>query len=268
MKNILTIILSFLFSSGVFAECSGEIREEQNACYLEYLTSCSDKKIKHYANDKIDVFESTNLNLDCLEKQFTKHLQNPVTGSLDIKIIHKREVIKKPIAFDMIEIPSLFSEDCDPQSCEPSNEIILISNGQYWFVKSVKNVFNLGIKSKFIRKDTIHISNTTCGHHTFSCGESNSFFDTKTKVFTSLPHGRLEFKNDHLLIHSILGFFNDVNLMDGNFHYSIKTDLKGEFIELVVDSGETCESLERFDEDIQDKMKKQGLQKFCVITNP
>ena len=101
---------------------------------------------------RLDIFESTNLNLDCLEKKFEQHL--------DETIIRKQDTVSNGITFKMIEIASLFSEQCG-ERCRPSSEIILIHKGRYWYMKGSNDK---GVKSKFINKDTILIKNLMTTH--------------------------------------------------------------------------------------------------------
>ena len=225
---------------------------ERNTKYISYLEGCSKSNVEHYVlnNEKLvyipelDIFESTNLNLDCLKNKFEQHL--------DETIIRKQDTVSNGITFKMIEIASLFSEQCG-ERCRPSSEIILIHKGQYWYMKGSNDK---GVKSKFINKDTILIRNLMTTH------VRNYIFDINTKLFTSLPNGGLEFKKDHILVKGQKSYFEEVG---GAFWFDSKINYAGERIELI-NSGNTCEDIIRFYESIQKTMKKQGLQEFCVTT--
>jgi len=107
---------------------------ERNTKYISYLEGCSKSNVEHYVlnNEKLvfipelDIFESTNLNLDCLKKKFQQHL--------DETIIRKQDTVSNGITFKMLEIASLFSELCG-ETCRPSSEVILIYKGRYWYMK-------------------------------------------------------------------------------------------------------------------------------------
>ena len=242
MKAIAIIILGLMF-------CSTGYTKEENKYYLDYLKNCSASNVEHYIlkDEKIppwhelDIFESTNLNLDCLENKFEQHL--------DETIIRKQDTVSNGITFEMVEIASLFSESCG-ERCRPSSEIILIHKGQYWYIRGSND---RGVESKFINKDTILIRNLMTTHR------RNYFFDINTKLFTSLPNGGLEFKKDHILVKGQKSYFEG----GGAFWFDSKRNYSGEIIELISE-GNTCEDITRFYESIQKAMKKQGLQEFCV----
>jgi len=246
MKKLsLYVFLGLLF-------CSTGYTKEQNIYYLDYLKNCSTSNVEHYmlkddyspaGRNRLDVFESTKLNLDCLEKKFEQHL--------DETIIRKQDTVSNGITFEMVEIASLFSEQCG-ETCRPSSEVILIYKEQYWLVRGSNDK---GVESKFINKDTILIRNLMTTHR------RNYFFDINTKLFTSLPNGGLEFKKDHMLVNGQKSYFEG----GGAFWFNSKRNYSGEIIELISE-GNTCEDIMMFHESIQKAMKKQGLQEFCVTT--
>ena len=138
MKKLsLYVFLVLMFCSTGYASNEEEVKKktlERNTKYIGYLEGCSKSNVVHYIlkNEKmppwheLDIFESTNLNLDCLEKKFEQHL--------DETIIRKQDTVSNGITFKMIEIASLFSEQCG-ERCRPSSEIILIHKGRYWYMK-------------------------------------------------------------------------------------------------------------------------------------
>jgi len=229
--------------------CNAGYTKEENKYYLDYLKNCSASNVEHYIlkddyspyRHRLDIFESTNLNLDCLEKKFEQHL--------DETIIRKQDTVSNGITFKMIEIASLFSEQCG-ERCRPSSEIILIHKGRYWYMRGSNDN---GVESKFINKDTILIKNLMTTH------VRNYIFDINTKLFTSLPDGGLEFKKDHILVYGQKSYFDG----GGAFWFDSKINYAGERIELI-NSGNTCRDITRFYESLQKAMKKQGLQEFCV----
>jgi len=241
--------------------CSTGYTKEENKYYLDYLKNCSASNVEHYTylKDAIDIFESTNLNLDCLEKKFGQHLKNyPVeswanSGSVpfDEIIIRKQDTMSNGITFDMIVITSLFSQQCG-ERCKFSNEVILIHKGQYWYIRGHND---RGVESKLINKDTILIRNLMSTHR------RNYFFDINTKRFTSLPNGELEFIKDHILVKGQKSYFEG----GGAFWFDSKRNYSGKIIELISE-GNTCDDITRFHVSIQKAMKKQGLQEFCVWT--
>jgi len=231
--------------------CNAGYTKEENKYYLDYLKNCSASNVEHYIlkddyspyRHRLDIFESTNLNLDCLEKKFEQHL--------DETIIRKQDTVSNGITFKMIEIASLFSEQCG-ERCRPSSEIILIHKGRYWYMRGSND---RGVESEFINKDTILIKNLMTTH------VRNYIFDINTKLFTSLPDGGLKFKKDHILVYGQKSYFDG----GGAFWFDSKINYAGERIELI-NSGNTCEDITRFQEWLQKAMKKQGLQEFCVWT--
>ena len=246
MKKLLGIlVLGLLF-------CSVGYTKEENKYYLDHLKNCSSSNVEHYIlkddyspadRNRLDIFESTKLNLDCLEKKFEQHL--------DETIIRKQDTVSNGITFEMIEIASLFSERCG-ERCRPSSEIILIHEGKYWYMRGSNDK---GVESKFINKDTILIKNLMTTH------VRNYIFDINTKLFTSLPNGGLEFKKDHILVNGQKSYFEG----GGAFWFESKRNYSGEIIELISE-GNTCEDITRFHESIQKAMKRQKLKEFCVTT--
>ena len=231
--------------------CNAGYTKEENKYYLDYLKNCSASNVEHYIlkddyspyRHRLDIFESTNLNLDCLEKKFEQHL--------DETIIRKQDTVSNGITFKMIEIASLFSEQCG-ERCRPSSEIILIHKGRYWYMRGSND---RGVESKFINKDTILVRNLMSTHR------RNYFFDINTKRFTSLPNGELEFIKDHILVKGQKSYFEG----GGAFWFDSKRNYSGKIIELISE-GNTCDDITRFHVSIQKAMKKQGLQEFCVWT--
>ena len=229
--------------------CNAGYTKEENKYYLDYLKNCSASNVEHYIlkddyspyRHRLDIFESTNLNLDCLEKKFEQHL--------DETIIRKQDTVSNGITFKMIEIASLFSEQCG-ERCRPSSEIILIHKGRYWYMRGSND---RGVESEFINKDTILIKNLMTTH------VRNYIFDINTKLLTSLPDGGLEFKKDHILVKGQKSYFEG----GGAFWFDSKINYAGERIELI-NSGNTCKDITGFYEGLQKTMMKQGLQEFCV----
>ncbi len=261
MKKLLGIVvLGLLF-------CSVGYTKEENKYYLDHLKNCSSSNVEHYilkddysppGRNRLDIFESTNLNLDCLEKKFEHHQKNyPVeswiSGSVpfDEIIIRKQDTMSNGITFDMIVITSLFSQQCG-ERCKFSNEVILIYKEKYWYIRGSND---RGVESKFINKDTVLIKNLMSTHR------RNYFFDINTKRFTSLPNGKIEFKKDHILVKGQKSYFEG----GGAFWFDSKRNYSGEIIELI-SKDNTCEDITMFHESIQKAMKKQRLQKFCVWT--
>ena len=232
--------------------CSTGYTKEENKYYLDYLKNCSASNVEHYMlkddyspadRHRLDIFESTNLNLDCLEKKFEQHL--------DEAIIRKQDTVSNGITFEMVEIASLFSEQCG-ERCRPSSEIILIHKGRYWYMRGSND---RGVESEFINKDTILVRNLMSTHR------RNYIFDINTKLFTELPDGELEFKKDHILVKGQKSYFEG----GGAFWFDSKRNYSGEIIELISE-GTTCEDITRLHVTIQKAMKKQKLKEFCVTT--
>ena len=259
---------------GYLKEKDEKVKLLTKAIYASYLDSCSGSNTKYYSLvDKVpdyvdswnadirsvEIFESTKLDINCLEKKFEHHLKNyPVesfgsSGSVpfDEIIVRKQDTVSNGITFDMIVITSLFSQQCG-ERCKFSNEVILIYEGKYWYMRGSND---RGVESKFINKDTILIRNLMTTH------VRNYIFDINTKLFTSLPDGGLEFKKDHILVKGQKSYFEG----GGAFWFDSKINYAGERIELI-NSGNTCEDITRFQEWLQKAMKKQGLQEFCVWT--
>jgi len=259
---------------GHLKETKEEVDLLTKAIYASYLDGCSGSNTKYYSlvdkvpdyvdswnadTRSVEIFESTKLDINCLEKKFEHHLKNyPVesfgsSGSvpLDEIIVRKQDTVSNGITFDMIVITSLFSQACG-ERCKFSNEVILIHKGRYWYMRGSND---RGVESKFINKDTILIRNLMTTHR------RNYFFDINTKLFTSLPNGGLEFKKDHILVTGQKSYFDG----GGAFWFDSKINYAGEKIELI-NEGNTCENITRFHEGLQKAMKKQGLQEFCVWT--
>ena len=255
MKKLLGIVvLGLLWCNMGYASNEEEVKKktlERNTKYIGYLEGCSKSNVEHYIlkNEKIpswhelDIFESTNLNLDCLKNKFEQHL--------DETIIRKQDTVSNGITFEMTEIASLFSERCG-ETCRPSSEVILIYKERYWYMRGSNDK---GVKSKFINKDTILIRNLMTTH------VRNYIFDINTKLFTSLPNGGLEFKKDHILVKGQKSYFEG----GGAFWFDSKRNYSGEIIELI-SNGNTCEDITRLHVTIQKAMKKQKLKEFCVTT--
>ena len=254
---------------GHLKETKEEVDLLTKAIYASYLDSCSSSNTKYYSlvdkkvpgvadTRRVEIFESTKLDINCLEKKFEHHQKNyPVEswsgGSVpfDEIIIRKQDTVSNGITFDMIVITSLFSQACG-ERCKFSNEVILIHKGRYWYMRGSNDN---GVESEFINKDTILIKNLMTTH------VRNYIFDINTKLLTSLPDGGLEFKKDHILVRGQKSYFDG----GGAFWFDSKINYAGERIELI-NNGNTCKDITRFQEWLQKAMKKQGLQEFCVTT--
>ena len=248
-----------------FILCNAGYAKEENKYYLNQLNNCSASEAKHYVlkdegeDNIIDIFESTNLNLDCLESKFVQHLKNyPVKAwgpednvPFDEIIIRNQETVSNGITFDRIVITSLFSQSCG-ERCRFSNEAILIYKGQYWYIRGSNEH---GVESKFINNDIMLVKNLMTTHR------RNYLFDVNTKLFTSLPDGELDFKKDHIIVRGQKSYF----ATRGSFWFDSKRNYAGEMIELISD-GNTCANIKAFYEGMQKAMKKQGLETFCVST--
>ena len=269
MKKLLAIlVLSLLWCNATYAAdkvqiFKGYLKEKDEkvklltkAIYASYLDGCSGSNTKYYSlvdkvpdyvdswnadTRSVEIFESTKLDINCLEKKFEQHL--------DETIIRKQDTVSNGITFEMIEIASLFSESCG-ERCRPSSEIILIYKGLYWYIRGSND---RGVESKFINKDTILIKNLMTTH------VRNYIFDINTKLFTSLPDGGLKFKKDHILVYGQKSYFDG----GGAFWFDSKINYAGERIELI-NSGNNCKDITRFYESLQKTMMKQGLLEFCV----
>ena len=287
MKKLLGIlVLGLLWCNATYAAdkvqiFKGYLKEKDEkvklltkAIYASYLDGCSGSNTKYYSlvdkvpdyvdswvadTRSVEIFESTKLDINCLEKKFEHHLKNYLVESLgssgsvpfDEIIVRKQDTVSNGITFDMIVITSLFSQECG-ERCKFSNEVILIHKGQYWYIRGSND---RGVESKFINKDTILVRNLMSTHR------RNYFFDINTKLFTELPDGGLEFKKDHILVKGQKSYFEG----GGAFWFDSKINYAGERIELI-NSGNTCEDITRFQEWLQKAIKKQGLQEFCVWT--
>ena len=258
---------------GYLKEKDEKVKLLTKAIYASYLDGCSGSNTKYYSlvdkvpdyvdswnadTRSVEIFESTKLDINCLEKKFEHHQKNyPVEswsgGSVpfDEIIIRKQDTVSNGITFDMIVITSLFSQECG-ERCKFSNEVILIHAGKYWYMRGSND---RGVESEFINKDTILIKNLMTTH------VRNYIFDINTKLFTSLPNGELEFKKDHILVKGQKSYFEG----GGAFWFDSKINYAGERIELI-NSGNTCKDITGFYEGLQKTMMKQGLQEFCVWT--
>ena len=285
MKKLLGIlVLGLLWCNATYAAdkvqiFKGYLKEKDEkvklltkAIYASYLDGCSDSNTKYYSlvdkvpdyvdswnadTRSVEIFESTKLDINCLEKKFEHHLKNyPVeslgsSGSVpfDEIIVRKQDTVSNGITFDMIVITSLFSQECG-ERCKFSNEVILIHEGKYWYMRGSND---RGVESKFINKDTILIRNLMTTHR------RNYFFDINTKLFTSLPNGGLEFKKDHILVKGQKSYFEG----GGAFWFDSKRNYSGKIIELI-SNGNTCRDITWFQEWLQKAMIKQGVLEFCV----
>ena len=286
MKKLLGImVLGLLWCNATYAAdkvqiFKGYLKEKDEkvklltkAIYASYLDGCSGSNTKYYSlvdkvpdyvdswnadTRSVEIFVSTKLDIKCLEKKFEHHQKNyPVESwiggsvAFDEIIIRKQNTLSNGITFDMIEIASLFSQQCG-ERCKFSNEVILIHEGKYWYMRGSND---RGVESKFINKDTILIRNLMTTHR------RNYFFDINTKLFTSLPNGELEFKKDHILVKGQKSYFEG----GGAFWFDSKRNYSGEIIELI-SNGNTCEDITRLHVTIQKAMKRQKLKEFCVTT--
>ena len=258
---------------GYLKEKDEKVKLLTKAIYASYLDGCSGSNTKYYSlvdkvpdyvdswnadTRSVEIFESTKLDINCLEKKFEHHLKNyPVesfgsSGSVpfDKIIVRKQDTVSNGITFDMIVITSLFSQACG-ERCKFSNEVILIHKGRYWYMRGSNDN---GVESEFINKDTILIRNLMTTH------VRNYIFDINTKLFTELPDGGLEFKKDHILVKGQKSYFEG----GGAFWFDSKINYAGERIELI-SNGNTCRDITGFYEWLQKAMEKQGLQEFCVF---
>ena len=212
MKKILAIVaLGLLWCNTSFAadkvkifkgylkEKSEEVKVLKKAIYSSYLDSCSGSNIKYYSLEiitpeyaeswnadisEVEVFEATNLNINCLEKKFEHHQKNyPVASFLydnlmpPEKIIRNKKTLKlngTDMSFDKIEISSIFSQKCG-ESCSYSKETILINKNKYWFIKGSNDK---GIEAEFSEKDKISIVNLMSTH------KRKYIFDINEKTIT------------------------------------------------------------------------------------
>ena len=170
---------------GYLKETSEEVKVLKKAIYSSYLDSCSGSDTKYYSLEiitpdyaeswnadisEVEIFEATNLNINCLEKKFENHQKNyPVASFLydnlmpPEKIIRNKETLKlngTDMSFDKIEISSIFSQKCG-ESCSYSKETILINKNKYWFIKGSNDK---GIEAEFSEKDKILIINLMTTH--------------------------------------------------------------------------------------------------------
>ena len=198
MKKLLGIVvLSLLWCNTSFAadkvkifkgylkETSEEVKVLKKAIYSSYLDSCSGSNTKYYSLEiitpeyaeswnadisEVEVFEATNLNINCLETKFEHHQKNyPVISFASDNPMPPQKILKNKetlnlnagdMPFDKIEISSLFSQKCG-ESCSYSKETILINKNKYWFIKGSNDK---GIEAEFSEKDKISIVNLMSTH--------------------------------------------------------------------------------------------------------
>ena len=178
---------------GHLKETKEEVDLLTKAIYASYLDSCSSSNAKYYSlvdkkvpgvadTRRVEIFESTKLDINCLEKKFEHHQKNyPVISFLwdnpmpPEKIIRNKETLKlntSDMSFDKIEISSLFSQKCG-ENCTYSKETILINENRYWFIKGSND---RGIEATFNEKDKILIINLMTTH------KRKYIFDTNEKT--------------------------------------------------------------------------------------
>ena len=212
MKKLLgVVVLGLLWCNATYAAdkvqiFKGYLKEKDEkvklltkAIYASYLDSCSGSNTKYYSlvekapdyadswnadTRRVEIFESTKLDINCLEKKFEHHQKNyPVASFLfdhlmpPEKIIRNKETLKlngTDMSFDKIEISSIFSQRCS-EGCSYSKETILINQDRYWFIKGSNN---RGIEAKFNEKDKILIINLMTTH------KRKYIFDTNEKTIT------------------------------------------------------------------------------------
>ena len=219
MKKPFLYILPFLLLS------SPAWAKTENTYYSDYLGQCSQSDIKHYSlkseglqgkeYNEVDIFESTQLDVDCLAEKFVHHhLENKSQpgGFVNLKdpelqrkyfdaIIQKKEtvnLINNAVVFERIEITSLFSEVC-VEGCYLSREAILINKGRYWYVRGSNDY---GLEAEFVNQDTILIKNSNSTH------VRNYVFNVNTKDFTWMQNGKIEFKKDHYIVRQQKSYFS------------------------------------------------------------
>ena len=254
MKKIIKIILIFfLFNINSYAN-------EENNFYNEYLKKCSNSDIQKFSlKEEVTIFSSSNLKLDCLEKEFLNHLNNfPVISwandnnvPFDNVIIRNNQKINNGVAYENITTTSLYSQLCGEQ-CVFSDEVIIIYKDKYWYIRGMNDK---GVKGFLINNEVIQIQNHMTTH------VRNYIFNIKEKKFTPLPNGGLKFNKDYILVEGQKSYFEPM----GAFWFNSKINYSGEIIELISD-GNTCEPPDAFRENIQLAMKKMGLNEFCVTT--
>ena len=212
MKKLLGIVvLGLLWCNTTFAAdkvriLKGYLKDENEkvnlltkAIYASYLDSCSGSNTKYYSlvektpdyadswnadTRRVEIFESTKLDINCLEKKFEHHQKNyPVISFLwdnpmpPEKIIRNKETLKlntSDMSFDKIEISSLFSQKCG-ENCTYSKETILHNENRYWFIKGSNDK---GIEATFNERDKILIINLMTTH------KRKYIFDTNKKTIT------------------------------------------------------------------------------------
>ena len=184
---------------GYLKEKDEKVKLLTKAIYASYLDGCSGSNTKYYSlvektpdyadswnadTRRVEIFESTKLDINCLEKKFEHHQKNyPVISFLwdnpmpPEKIIRNKETLKlntSDMSFDKIEISSLFSQKCG-ENCTYSKETILINENRYWFIKGSNDK---GIEATFNERDKILIINLMTTH------KRKYIFDTNKKTIT------------------------------------------------------------------------------------
>lgn len=253
MKKLLLTILSTLVL------CGGASANEENLYYTNYLNKCSKAEVNFYnLEDEVYIFESSNLSMSCLEKEFLNHLDNfPVISWLSNDnvvpgaIIRNSRTISEDIDYSNIILASLYSQRCGEQ-CEFSDEAIIVYQDNYWYLRGMND---RGIQGFLLNKEILHIQNYNSTH------TRNYIFNIKDKKFTSLPNGELTFNKDHILVTGQKSYFTEM----GAFWFDNKINFDGEIIELI-SNGKTCKSIESFNDSIKSALKKQNLKEFCVTT--
>ena len=112
-----------------------------------------------------------------------------------------------------------------------------------------------GIQGFLLNNEILHIQNYNSSH------TRNYIFNIKDKKFTSLPNGELTFNKDHILVTGQKSYFTEM----GAFWFDNKINFNGEIIELI-SNGNTCKSIESFNDSIKSALKNQNLNEFCVTT--
>lgn len=232
---------------------------EENSYYTNYLKKCGNAEVKFYnLEEEVYIFQSSNLNLGCLEKEFQNHLDNfPVISWVSNDnvvpgaIIRNSKTISEDIDYSNITIASLYSQKCGEQ-CEFSDEAIIVYQDNYWYLRGLND---RGIQGFLLNNEILHIQNYNSTH------TRNYIFNIKDKKFTSLPNGELTFNKDHILVTGQKSYFTEM----GAFWFDNKINFNGEIIELI-SNGNTCKSIESFNDSIKSALKNQNLNEFCVTT--
>lgn len=244
-KFFLIILITIFFSISVNAN-------EENSYYTNYLNKCSKAEVNFYnLEDEVYIFESSNLSMSCLEKEFLNHLDNFPSNVTPGAVIRNSITISEDIDYSNITIASLFSQRCGEQ-CEFSDEAIIIYQDNYWYLRGMNDN---GIQGFLLNKEILHIQNYNSTH------TRNYIFNVKDKKFTSLPNGELTFNKDHILVTGQKSYFTEM----GAFWFDNKINFNGEIIELI-SNGNTCKPNNSFNEKIKLAMEKMKLNEFCVTT--